>query len=163
MPYAFARTFEGFHLHDLHVYDVCVVFAYLRLSSNLGSHFLAAVSAVFNFTKEPCPVFACNFLKSRYILGDFVKNDFMKSYSFALLFKIWKVVTYTAFSYVRLKSIILPGYCSLISAPMTGGMLLSFHKIEGGGEICTDYVLFPILNLESCISVPLAPFFFFSP
>ena len=49
-----------------------------RLSSKLGSHFLAAVSTIFNFlTKEACPVFVCNFSKSSYTLDEFEKNDLM--------------------------------------------------------------------------------------
>ena len=63
----------------------------LRLLSKLGSHFLAAVGAVFNFTKEPCTVFAGNFLKSSYTVGDFANNDLTKSFSFALLFKFGKL------------------------------------------------------------------------
>ena len=115
-------------MHILHFLSIIP-----RLSSKLGSHFLAAISAVYNFTKEPCPVFACNFLKSSYPLGYFIKNDLMKSFSFAILFKIWKVVTYKVFSSVRLKSIKLPGYCSLISVSMTGGMLLSSNMAKKKG------------------------------
>ena len=105
----------------------------LRLSSTLGSHFLAAVSTVFNFTEEPCPFFACNCFNSLYAVGYFAKNDLTKSFSFALLFKIWKVVTYTFFLSVRLKSIKLSGYCSLISVPMIGGMLLSSNMVKKKG------------------------------
>ena len=74
----FIRALYGFYLYDvvkvcdLCVYDVWMVCVYLtflsirlRLLSKLGSHFLAAVSTVFNFTNETCPVFVCNLLNPR--------------------------------------------------------------------------------------------------
>ena len=87
-------------VHNLHLLMIWVSF-----SSKPGYNFLAAVSAVFNFTNEPCPV------SNPQTVGDFAKNDWMKSFSFARRFSTISEVTYTCSS-VRLKSVKFPGRCS---------------------------------------------------
>ena len=71
----------------------------LRLTSNLGSHLLAAVSAFFNFIKEPWPVFACNFFLHLHLL------TLQKIVYEIFFFAIVRVVTYMAFSFSKLKSL----------------------------------------------------------
>ena len=93
----------------------------LRLTSKLGFHFQAAVSADFNFIKEPWPVFACNFFKSLLTSIDIAKNKLMP---YGLQFwELWH--TYMAYSSIKLKSLKPSGRISLISIPIVGGISLS--------------------------------------
>ena len=76
----------------------------------------------------------------------------MIKWNLFLLLSCLKVVTYTVFLFVRLKSIKHPGYCSLISEPITGGMSLSSKMAKKKG-VNFD-LIFRMMTSLLCVNIP---------